>query len=83
MAKGGHHGSRDDPAAEPAADDSRLEAAGAAHYWVVDPDEPSVTAWSLVDGRYREAGRATGEQALELTEPYKVRIMPAGLVRAR
>ncbi|WP_298446674.1 Uma2 family endonuclease, partial [Gordonia sp. (in: high G+C Gram-positive bacteria)] len=30
----------------------RLARAGCPHYWVVDPDEPSITAWSLRDGEY-------------------------------
>lgn len=29
------------------------EDGGVASYWVVDPDEPSVTVLELVDGRYR------------------------------
>ncbi len=28
--------------------EDRLRRAGCPHYWVVDPDEPSVTAWDLV-----------------------------------
>lgn len=62
---------------------SRYEAAGTASYWVVDPDEPSVIAWELRDGAYAEAGRATGDEALELTAPYPVRIVPADLVAPR
>lgn len=62
---------------------SRYEAAGTPSYWVVDPDEPSVTAWELRDGVYAEAGRAAGDEALELTAPYPVRIVPAELVARR
>ncbi|RIQ12949.1 Uma2 family endonuclease [Jiangella rhizosphaerae] len=62
---------------------SRYEAAGTPSYWVVDPDEPSVTAWELRDGVYAEAGRAIGDEALELTRPYPVRIVPAELVAPR
>ncbi|TDD65133.1 Uma2 family endonuclease [Jiangella aurantiaca] len=62
---------------------SRYEAAGTPSYWVVDPDEPSITAWELREGVYAEAGRATGDEALELTLPYPVRIVPADLVAPR
>ena len=59
---------------------SRLEAAGCAHYWVIDPDEPSVLAWRLVGGRYVEDGRAAGDEVLRITAPYQVAIRPADLV---
>lgn len=62
---------------------SRYEAAGTPSYWVVDPDEPSIVAWELRDGAYAEAGRATGDQALELAAPYPVRVVPAELVGPR
>lgn len=60
---------------------SRLEEAGCACYWVVDPDVPSIIAWHLVDGRYAEAGRAEGTDVLVLDVPYPVTICPADLVR--
>lgn len=62
---------------------SRYEAAGTPSYWVVDPDEPSVTAWELRDGAYAEAGRASGDEALELALPFPVRVVPAELVAPR
>jgi Uma2 family endonuclease len=62
---------------------SRLESAGCPHYWVVDPDEPSVLAWALRDGSYVEVGHATGNDPLELSEPFPVRIVPAELVAER
>jgi Uma2 family endonuclease len=31
---------------------ARYERAGCAHYWVVDPDGPALTAWDLRDGHY-------------------------------
>ncbi|MBB5791456.1 Uma2 family endonuclease [Jiangella mangrovi] len=62
---------------------SRYEAAGTASYWVVDPEEPSITAWELRDGAYAEVGRASGIDALELTQPYPVRVVPAKLVASR
>ena len=59
----------------------RLERAGCAHYWVVDPDEPSITAWSLTDGVYREVARAAGTEPFAVTAPFAVEITPTELVR--
>ena len=61
---------------------SRFEAAGTPAYWVVDVDEPSVTAWALRDDVYVEAGHARGEDPLVLSEPFPVTVVPARLVSA-
>jgi Uma2 family endonuclease len=53
---------------------------GVASYCVVDPSVPSVRAWRLVDSTYVEVGAAEGEQALELGEPFAVRIVPQDLL---
>jgi Uma2 family endonuclease len=53
---------------------------GVQAYWVVDPAVPSVRAWTLVDGGYQEAGSAEGEQALELADPFPVRLVPERLL---
>lgn len=58
----------------------RLERAGCAHYWVVDPGEPSITGWGLTDGAYRQVARAVGGEAFEVAEPFDVRVVPADLV---
>lgn len=58
----------------------RLERAGCEHYWVVDPEEPSITAWALHDGAYRQVARAVGEEAFEVAAPFDVRLKPTGLV---
>lgn len=58
----------------------RLERAGCAHYWVVDPDEPSIVAWSLTDGHYRQTAHATGEETFEVTEPFAMSLKPTDLV---
>ena len=60
---------------------SRLEAAGCEHYWVVDPDEPSITAWTLVDGTYREVARAAGAESFDLGSPFPVSFTPSSLLR--
>jgi Uma2 family endonuclease len=61
---------------------SRLEAAGSPAYWVIDPDEPSLTAWQLVDGRYEQKATVTGDEPYEATMPFAVTITPSDLVRA-
>jgi Uma2 family endonuclease len=59
---------------------SAHEAYGTAHYWVMDPTAPSITAWVLVDGRYVESGHAEGDEPLVLERPFPVRIVPQELV---
>lgn len=58
----------------------RLQRAGCPHYWVIDPDEPSITAWDLTDGVYRDAAHALGEGLFEVTTPFPVRLAPAALL---
>ena len=50
------------------------EDSGVEAYWIVDPDEVSVTALELVDGRYGEVGRAVGDEVLALDRPFPVRL---------
>jgi Uma2 family endonuclease len=59
---------------------NKYEELGTVFYWVVDPVQPSITAWELVDGRYVEAGHAQGDEALVLERPFPVRIVPQELV---
>jgi Uma2 family endonuclease len=61
---------------------SRLEAAGCPTYWVVDPDEPSLTAWELSDAKYVPVATVTGTQPYAATTPFPVTITPADLVSA-
>jgi Uma2 family endonuclease len=58
---------------------SRFEAAGCPAYWVIDPQEPSITAWELDDDAYGEPMSATGAVALHLTAPFEVTVVPAKL----
>ncbi|WP_156366624.1 Uma2 family endonuclease [Microbacterium sp. No. 7] len=58
----------------------RLERAGCPHYWVVDPDAPSIVAWDLVDGTYRETAGAAGDEHFEVTTPFPVAFSPASLI---
>lgn len=58
----------------------RLERAGCAHYWVVDPDVPAVRAWRLIDGAYVDDGTVEGGQPLTLDLPFQITIVPSALV---
>jgi Uma2 family endonuclease len=57
-----------------------IAAAGAAHYWVVDPLAPSVTAFESTDGEFVDAGSATGDNVLTLDRPFPVTVNPARLL---
>ena len=54
--------------------------AGCPSYWVVDPYAPSIVAWELRHGAYAEVGRASGEDALSLTQPFPITVVPARLL---
>lgn len=58
---------------------SRYEEAGTASYWVVDPDELTLTAWELVDGAYVEVAHVTGDEEWSPSRPFPVTISPAAL----
>lgn len=60
---------------------ARLESAGCAHYWVVDPAAPSIRVWDLQDGGYVPAGEAQGADALTVGAPWPMKITPADLMR--
>ncbi len=59
---------------------ARYETAGCASYWVVDPTEPAITAWDLVDGAYVQVGHTSGDKPLDLTFPFAVSVTPSALV---
>ena len=59
---------------------SRLEAAGCESYWVVDPHEPSLTAWQLAGDEFREVAHVVGDELFEAEHPYAVRVRPAALI---
>lgn len=60
---------------------SKYQDAGVAHYWIVDPTQPSVLALELIDGVYHPAGQAAGPESITLDRPFPVTIVPADLVR--
>ena len=55
----------------------RYERAGTPAYWLADPDELTLTAYELRDGRYAQAAHVTADQAWTAHIPYEVTITPA------
>ncbi len=53
---------------------------GAPHYLIVDPRVPQVTWLRLEDGEYVEVATASGEETIEVTEPWPLALRPADLV---
>ena len=58
---------------------SRLEAAGCPAYWVIDPLEPSITVWELVEGKYVDRAHAVDDETVVLDRPFPVEITPSAL----
>lgn len=51
------------------------EQAGVASYWLVDPEEPSLTVLELDEtGRYVETRRVSGDEVLRVERPFPVEI---------
>lgn len=59
---------------------SRFETAGCPSFWVVDPKEPSLVAWTLVDGKYAEEVAVTGGEVYHAELPYPVDVVPDELL---
>ena len=57
----------------------RLRRAGCPHYWVVDPGEPSILAWGLADGEYRETAHVIGDDTFTVEQPLPLSVVPAEL----
>jgi Uma2 family endonuclease len=56
-----------------------FEQAGVASYWLLDPEEPSLTVLELQDSAYLEVARSTGP--LTVQRPFPVTLVPEDLVR--
>ena len=56
------------------------EDSGVQSYWVVDLEVPSITAWSLVGGRYADERVAVADEPFEALAPFPVRIVPSSLI---
>jgi Uma2 family endonuclease len=44
--------------------------AGVPSYWIVEPEEPSLTVLTLTDGVYVETARVAGSEELTVNEPF-------------
>lgn len=59
---------------------SRFESAGCPSYWVVDPEEPALTAWQLRDGEYVEMAHVSGDERFTTDVPYTASFTVAELL---
>jgi Uma2 family endonuclease len=59
---------------------SRLQEAGCASYWVIDPDTPELVGWEMRDGAYVQVAKAAGDEEARLTAPFEVTVVPADLI---
>jgi Uma2 family endonuclease len=55
------------------------EARGVEHYWIVDPDGPSIEALRLVDDKYVSVAKADAGQVFTVREPVPVSFNPRDL----
>jgi Uma2 family endonuclease len=58
----------------------RLQTAGVPSYWLVDPQDCSVTVLELWEGVYAEVARVIGDQSVDVTSPFPLTIVPADLL---
>jgi Uma2 family endonuclease len=54
-------------------------AAGIPHYWIVDPDVPSLLALRLQGREYIESARVDGNDPYRTTDPFEVVLVPGQL----
>ena len=60
---------------------ARYAEAGVDHYWIVDPDEPSLTAYRLrPNGLYEQVAHVIGDEPYQPAEPFPVVIISSALV---
>lgn len=58
----------------------RLERAACPSYWIVDPREPRLTVWELVDGRFVQVADVGPDETWHAARPYPVAITPRSLL---
>lgn len=54
---------------------------GVASYWLIDPQQPSLHAFDLIDGHYVEVADVAGDEVAVLERPFRVDVCPAELRR--
>ena len=57
-----------------------FEQGGVPAYWLVDPLAPSLTVLELRDGAYEQVAHAAGDDAVDVTSPFAVRVVPSALL---
>lgn len=58
----------------------RLQRAGCPYYWVIDPDEPSILAFTMRGGVFELTGQAAGTEVFAATELFSITFAPDELV---
>ena len=58
---------------------AKFEEVGVLGYWVVDPDEPSITAFELHAGRYEVAAQEQARGTFTTHVPFPITLVPAEL----
>jgi Uma2 family endonuclease len=58
----------------------RYRAAGCPSYWVVDPDNPRLTAWELRDDLYVVTAELEADDEHTFAQPFPVTVTPSRLV---
>lgn len=61
----------------------RYAEAGVPAYWTIDPAQPELTAWHLVDGEYAEVARVSGDEPWRTELPFPLALVPAKLRKLR
>lgn len=56
------------------------ERLGVPTYWVIDPQQPSITVFELVDGKYAQVAEVKDSDLLEAEKPFPVRVTPRELL---
>lgn len=58
-----------------------LARSGCPHYWVIDPLNPTLRVFRLVDQTYESDLIVSGDELFDTAEPFQVSFRPAELVR--
>ena len=58
----------------------RLQQAGAASYWLIDPDEPSVIVLELRAGVYEQVVHLHGDEAFDVALPFSMHLVSSALL---
>lgn len=54
---------------------------GVPNYWVIDPEDPTLTAFELDDaGVYQQVAEVKGDDAFQARRPFRVRVVPVELL---